>query len=371
MGVFTLILLANVVLKSNRLAFGLRVATDAFIVPFLAYFVTRRLVTSQANLHKLIRVVCCMGSYIIVIGLIERMTRSNLFYRLSGPFDGETNALYVTMAVVFFMALVDMVWSRNTPEQKGALPRGVRRFVLGLAPVIIVLNWTRGDWLGFLLSMGVFLFLGRQLLPLSKKVGVIGVTLVLIPVMCFGVYMIVPDDFYERRVGKTQTIYARLGAWQLLILESFKAPILGNGFNNARDFLDSTRIRFEGSKSETHAHNSFLAFLFELGIVGLFAYLAIAASIVQMGLRFYRKESLFQDRWLGVVVVAIMVAYLIPACFGTTLYLTTINHIYVYGFVGGIAGLYHRRVVSELQILPGQAWRQKVGTPDEVLSKSR
>ena len=120
MGIFALSCVANVLLKSNRLAYGLRVATDAFIVPFLAYFVTRRLVTSQASLHKLIRVVCYMGSYIIVIGLIERLVRlSRLRYRLSGPFGGETNALYVTMAVVFFMALVDMVWSRNTPEQKG------------------------------------------------------------------------------------------------------------------------------------------------------------------------------------------------------------------------------------------------------------
>ena len=61
MGIFALILLASVLLKSNRLAFGLRVATDAFIVPFLAYFVTRRLVTSQANLYKLIRVVMLHG----------------------------------------------------------------------------------------------------------------------------------------------------------------------------------------------------------------------------------------------------------------------------------------------------------------------
>ena len=366
MGVFALVLLANILLMSNRLAYGLRVATDAFIIPFLAYFVTRRLVASRASLHKLIRVVCYMGSYIIVIGLIERMTHSNLFYRLSGPFKGETNALYVTMAVVFFMALVDMLWSRNTPEQRGALPRGVRRFVLCLAPVIIVLNLTRGDWLGFLVGMGVFLFLGRQLLPLSWKVGVMGVTLVLIPVMCICVYMLAPEGIYERRVGRTATIYSRLGAWQLIILESVKAPILGHGLNNARDFLDSTRIRMGDVKSETHVHNSFLAFLFELGIVGLFAYLAIAASIVQMGLKLYRKAPLSQDRWLGVAVVTIIVAYFVPANFGTTLYITVISHIYVYGFLGGIAGLYHWQVASELQALPGQAWRPKVGTPAEV-----
>ena len=237
-----------------------------------------------------------MGSYIIVIGLIERLAHSQLRYRLSGPFEGETNALYVTMAVVFFMALVDMVWSRNTPEQKGALPPGVRRFVLCLAPVIIVLNLTRGDWLGFLLGMGVFLFLGRQLLPLSRKVGLIGVALVLIPIMCIGVFILAPAEILEQRVGKTGTIYGRIATWQLLLRESVKDPIIGAGLNNSRDFLSSNSIKFEGKYSIEHAHNSYLAFLYELGVVGLFAYLAVVVSIARMGLKLYRKGHISQDQ---------------------------------------------------------------------------
>jgi O-antigen ligase len=270
------------------------------------------------------------------------------------------------------MALVDMIWSRNTPEQKGVLPRGVRRFVLCLAPVIIVLNLTRGDWLGFLLSIGVLLLLGRQLLPLSRKVGLIGVMLVLIPIMCVGVYMLAPEEILDQRVGKTATIYARLGAWQLLLQEFVNEPILGHGFNNARDFLASRSLQFEGVNSVRHAHNTFLAFLYELGVAGLFAYLAVVGSIAHMGLKLYQKGHIPQDRWLGIIVVAIMVAYLVPAFFGTTLYLTVISHIYVYAFVGGIAGLYRQRwAASEMRTLAGQTWRPKVGTPAGVVSNSR
>ena len=45
---FALILLTSVFLRSKGLAFGLRITTDAFIVPFLGYFFARRLVTNEA-----------------------------------------------------------------------------------------------------------------------------------------------------------------------------------------------------------------------------------------------------------------------------------------------------------------------------------
>ena len=137
--------------------------------------------------------------------------------------------------------------------------------------------------------MGVFLFLGRQLLPLSRKVGLIGVTLVLIPIMCVGIYMLAPEEILDQRVGKTSTIYARLATWQLLLQEVVKEPIIGFGFNNSRDFLASHSLQFEGVNSIRHAHNTYLAFLYELGVVGLFAYLAVVVSIARTGLKLYRE----------------------------------------------------------------------------------
>jgi hypothetical protein len=81
----------------------------------------------------------------------------------------------------------------------------------------------------------------------------------------------------------------------------------------------------------------------ELGLFGLFAYLAMVASIIRMSLSVYHGSRSLQQRWLGVAVVSIMVAYLVAALFANTLYLPTVSHIYLYVFVGAVAGLYSRR----------------------------
>jgi hypothetical protein len=47
-----------------------------------------------------------------------------------------------------------------------------------------------------------------------------------------------------------------------------------------------------------------------------------------------------QDRWRGIGIIAIMVAYLIPPAFDSTLYQPWVSHIYVYVYAGGMAGVY-------------------------------
>ena len=49
MAIFVVLLLPNVILFSFRFGFTARIATDAFIVPFLAYFTARKLVTDEAR----------------------------------------------------------------------------------------------------------------------------------------------------------------------------------------------------------------------------------------------------------------------------------------------------------------------------------
>lgn len=339
--IFSLILIASALLQSKRTAYSLRVACDAFVIPFVAYFCARRLITSENQLRQLVRVIGYLGVYLIGIGLVERLTLSG-FSRVVGPFEGR-DQLYIVMAVVFFVVLVDSIRNGRSPDERRALPPFVQKFVLCFSPLIILFGWGRGNLVGLLSGIWIFVFLARRLLDSRRIMTMAGLVLLLAPIIAVGSYGLTPEEVVDARVIRSSTIYARFGAWQNIIDETAKSPVLGIGLNNLRDVLDQTRTSFLGVKSETHPHNSYMSMLAELGLFGFFVFLGIVVSIFRTGLNLYRTGSNLPDRWRGIAVIAIITAYLVSALFTNALYLTTVSHVYVYVLVGGIAGLYAKR----------------------------
>jgi O-antigen ligase len=333
-------------LRSVRVLYSLRTAVDAFITPFLAYYTARRLVTSEEQVRKLTQVICGVGCYLIIIAVIERLIVPGPYYRLGSTF-GFHHPLALFMAMVFLIMLANTLRDTALPDGKRTFPHSIRRFALYLAPVIVLLTWNRGGWVGFLMSVGIFLFLSRRLISPARKLVLIGLMLIGLSVAVLGLQAPALQPIIEERVTqRTDTVYSRIGAWTIMMQETLKAPVFGIGLNNLRETLYTTRVRVMGQRSETHAHNSYLSLLAELGIVGLLAYLAIVTAIISMGLRLYGRGTHARDRWLGVTVVGIMVAYLVPALVANTLYGKELSHMYVYTFTGGIAGLYRQRLLG-------------------------
>jgi len=213
-------------------------------------------------------------------------------------------------------------------------------FVVFLAPVIIVLTLTRGNYVGLLMGLGIFMFLGRRLINSSRQIGISGLALIFVPLIFIGVQVLVPNELIEKRLGAAGNVYTRIATWNLLIERGLERPLVGFGVNNARGLLKEESTRFMGVASETTPHNSYLALLFETGAIGLLTYLALLGSIMRMALRLSRTGKDLRKRWRGVSVVAIMVAYLVPALFAITLYNPGLMHLYVYVYIGAIAGLY-------------------------------
>jgi O-antigen ligase len=334
-----------------RFAFGVRTAIDAFVVPFLAYYIARRLVTSEERLHRLIQVVGYMTIYHLVIAIIERLSVSGPYYRLGATFRHH-NPLSFVMAMAFLFMLADTLRGA-LPNEKPTFPRSVRFFALCLAPPLVLLTWNRGNWVAFLMSSGVFVFLSSRLTSPARRYALIGVMLILLAVAAFGLQATPLQTIGERTVQRTGTVYSRIGAWMLVMQEISKAPLFGIGLNDLRFVLSTTHVMFMDRQSETSAHNSYLSLFAELGGIGLLMYLAIVIAMIQMGLRLYRSGPLARDRWYGVTIVGVMIAYLAPALFGNTFYLKTVSHIYIYAYIGAIAGLYRQRH-SKLYVFPGR-----------------
>ena len=345
--VFSVILLVVVFLKSSRLHWSLHMTIDAFMSPFLGYYIMRRLITSEERQRRLIQVLGYMGCYVILIGLLERLLQPDLFYRVFGPFPtGST--LHVVMATVFFVVLAESFGSRGLPARKWIFPRRIRWFVLCLIPVIILLTWSRGNWAGFCMGIAVFWFLGLRLFHISWKIATFGLILILVPVIVVSVPIFVPMEMFDTRVGDTNTIYGRFATWLVALQAGASHPLFGIGLDNlSQEVLVDTHLRFQGIGNFDSVHQSFLQIFAEQGVLGLLAYLAILGSIFRKGLRLYRSGPEPQDRWRGIAVVAMMVAYLIPGFFASTLHVVAmLHHVFVYAYVGGIAGLYGRQFAT-------------------------
>jgi O-antigen ligase len=330
MGAFALIVIVSVLLRSRRLEFGLRIAVDAFVIPFMGYYIARRLIRSEDRLLRLTRIIGYTGFYLILICLIERLMSRGLLYRIHGPF-ASGQVLHVVLAVAFFTVLLESVCSGHLLGERRPFPQGIRRFVLYLAPVMILLTFSRGNWAGFIAGVCVLLLLGRRLIGFSRKLVAIGLIVLLAPLFMLSLPVLTPQEFVEERAVNLETVNWRFLEWQRMLEKSDTHLLFGIGLNNSRDVLGGT------------PHNTVLSFFIELGAVGLLTYLALVTSIICMGLRIYRVGVDSRDRWRGIAVIVVMVDYLVPALFFETLYQTELSHVFVYVFVGGIAGLSSQR----------------------------
>lgn len=333
--IFSALLVVNVILQSVRVANGLKVATDAFIVPFLAYAITRRFISSEARFQQFLWMLIGLGLYVVCIALVERVLHTDLTYRVKGPFVQRNHFSAVMMAVFFMTLLAHMRLSFDWDTLRWA----IRWSVLILAPLGILATWTRSNWLGFMCGVTVLLLMARPYLSRGLKLVSIGLILLLVPGMLIAFQAVVPDEVVTDRLANINTLYARIGAWLLQLQEGIKHPILGIGFLNVRQLLGTQHIYVMGIKSETSSHNCFLAFFVELGIFGLFSYLAMVTAIIRTGLQQYREGRWLQDRWVGICMVSILVAYLVPGLTSTMLYVPAISHVYIFACLGALAGV--------------------------------
>jgi O-antigen ligase len=333
--IFSVLLVVNIILQSGRVANGLKVAIDAFIVPFLAYAITRRFISSEARFQQFLWVLIGMGLYVLCIALVERVLHTDLTYRIKGPFVARNHFSAVVMAVFFMTLLAHLRLSFDWDTLRWA----IRWSVLILAPLGIIATWTRSNWLGLMCGVSVLLLMARPYLSRGLKLVSIGLILLLLPGMLIAFETVVPVETVADRITNVNTIYARIGAWLLQLQEGIKHPILGIGFLNVRQLLGTQHIYVMGIKSETTSHNCFLAFFVELGLFGLFSYLAMVTAIMRTGLQQYREGRWLQDRWAGICMVSIWVAYLVPGLTSTMLYVPAISHVYIFACMGALAGV--------------------------------
>lgn len=96
----------------------------------------------------------------------------------------------------------------------------------------------------------------------------------------------------------------RLFIWNYVAENSKSRTILGIGFNSTRIFPvdDSQIIDFRGAKLHplpVHPHNNIMQVYFELGIIGLILYLALACKYLLIIGKNYRTDNYLEKNWIA------------------------------------------------------------------------
>lgn len=295
-----------------------------YIVFVSTVFVIKRVVDNKTLLRTIINAIITVAFFVSVYGLYQKLTgQAATTWQDKDMFENISGRIYATFGNpnVFGEYLLITI-----PVTFAALIKGTgknRKFMyfmsLALQIVCMVLTYSRGCWIGIILSMGLMLFMnGKKIVSLC----ILGIGL--LP-------FIVPDAIIERllSIGNTadsSTSY-RVYIWQgtINMLKDFWITGIGIGESAFRGVYP---IYSFNTIIAPHSHNLYLHVICEMGIVGVIAF-------VNMIINFFRNTASvsLQDKEFKPFMTAIicgMLGYLVQGIFDNVWY----NYrIYMFFFI--------------------------------------
>ncbi len=218
------------------------------------------------------------------------------FFRAFGTF-GQPNpfggfmGLIAPLAIMFCLAFL-LAYLRQPSRITGILTLFYGASALIITTALFA-SWSRGAWLGFVVSCGVMLAALPRKLWQNLTILSITICVSLLALMSNILPMTVIDRMQNavqelvviadvRGVYITPENYAvieRLAHWQAALNMAQDNPILGVGFGNYDNAYEKYRL-LNWEMSLDHAHNYYLNVLAETGTIGLLAYLLLFFVII-------------------------------------------------------------------------------------------
>ena len=210
------------------------------------------------------------------------------FLRTYGPFTHPNQlALYLELLGPLFLALAIGTRGRLAADGWWHLPPRLRplwAIGFGMTMLGLVLSQSRGGLVGMTAGVVTVLALSRPGLRLSivrfAPIGLIGATAFL--TFSIGIVASGVTSFTQGETLVTPANFAvqeRLSHWTAAVEMAKAHPLLGIGAGNFdvnyRDFTQEWRFRI----GRGHAHDTYLHFLAQSGVVGLTVYIALLLGV--------------------------------------------------------------------------------------------
>ena len=295
-----------------------------YIVFVSTVFVIRRSVDSKKLLYIIVNSIITVAFFVSVYGLYQKITgQAATTWQDIDMFENISGRIYATFCNPNVFGEYLLITIPVTFASLVKTTNKNRKFMyfmsLALQLVCMILTYSRGCWIGIMLSMGLMLFMnGKKLL----SVCILGIGL--LP-------FIVPDAIIERllSIGNTadsSTSY-RVYIWQgtINMLKDFWVTGIGIG---EQAFRSVYPIYSLNTIIAPHSHNLYLHVICEMGIVGVVAFVGIIINFFRNSASVSLKDKDLKP--LMTALICAMLGYLVQGMFDNVWY----NYrIYMFFFI--------------------------------------
>lgn len=286
----------------NSFAMTNSLSIFAIYLVFIAfYFVVINTVKTKKQLFDILTVFVLSGAVVCLYGVMQYLFGwdasaawiddemfSDIKMRVYSTLENP-NVLgeYILLVLPVCVALI---W-----QKKKGFTKLVYTLAAGLIFLTLILTFSRGCWIGFMVAAGIFVTF-----VCGKMWGLALIALPFVP-------MIIPDSIINRflSVGdmKDSSTSYRVYIWMgsLAMVKDFWASGIGLGteaFKSVYPFYSYSGI------VAPHSHNMFLQILVESGVIGIGVFLTALYMFIKKMISGYQHTEKKYDR-LGVMIVAI------------------------------------------------------------------
>jgi O-antigen ligase len=249
-----------------------------WIIYALLYIIVYNLLhEGKFKTHKIYDSLIFITLIIAILGLIQYAIYPDLGNLSYLGWDPHLHRVFVPFfdpiftGAILVLGLIVLTW--NTFKEK------YPTFWHGLMGILIymafALTYSRAAYLMAITALTVFSCLKK-----SPKIFLVGI------IIFAGTLLILPERSYGNKLGREETLNARIENWIHAAKVITKNPILGVGFNTYR-YTQQKEGYLKSDWEENHAgagvDNSFLFVLATTGIVGLLAYLNLLFTMGKLG----------------------------------------------------------------------------------------
>lgn len=239
-----------------------------------------------------------VGLYIFLGGSgADHLVIGGRFFRAFGTF-GQPNPFGGFMGIILPLALMGVysqivvLWKIYKKSHRLSYSHLIKLSLFGIVGGVLfaalIASWSRGAWLGFIVSVGMMAFaIPRKLFVSLSMTGALVIVLLglwiggFVPQSIINRLTTAATDFITiddiRGVDITTINYAvveRVAHWQAALNMTEANAIGGVGLGNYEIVYDNYRL-LNWKEPLGHAHNYYLNILAETGIIGFLAYMTL------------------------------------------------------------------------------------------------
>jgi hypothetical protein len=269
-----------------------------YVTAIVIFYLIVRLVDDERKLLKLAQVLAIGATLVFVTGLIEmffpgttiipgwielkglNMSTLSRYRGIGGRVGGAIGEGILSDFAATMILLIVYFFIRS----KNPLPKVLWGSFALLAFFNLIATANRGAFFSLSLAILYFFYLYRKKISLIR---IVSITVLFIGVLALGEFFLAKYTYVALMTGRiTGTEFeggvpdTRVGVWGPALIKSLDHIIIGHG---------PVYLHGVGDTPDFWPHNAYIYYLYTVGVVGLFAFLAIVYKLMKMTLSFKKK----------------------------------------------------------------------------------